>query len=193
MLKQTSSSSITSRTVLIKEHNEINHSRLAFKPENLYSLKDDMLIGHNKYRKQHNSPNLITSETLNKLAQDWAEHLMLKGSDTIEHSNRSCNGAFIGESIAIRIMKSHAPLTADEVLEKWYCQSALHEFGKEPKDREEGFKTAHFTQIVWRASKELGIGICTDKKGRYIVVCNYFPPGNQLGSYLMNVERRLNS
>ncbi len=48
-------------------------------------------------------------------------------------------------------------------------------------------RTGHFTQVVWKASKEFGIGKAKTKDGSWMVVANYHPAGNLLGSYVENV------
>lgn len=52
-------------------------------------------------------------------------------------------------------------------------------------------KTGHFTQIVWNASIEIGVGVATYPDQRYkhrTVVCiNYRPPGNVQGQFQQNV------
>ncbi len=51
----------------------------------------------------------------------------------------------------------------------------------------------HFTQLVWRSSRELGVGraVGADAKGtgdqRVVVVCAYYPPGNVLNRFPDNV------
>ena len=44
----------------------------------------------------------------------------------------------------------------------------------------------HFTQVVWKESKKLGIAYASGKSGTY-VVANYDPAGNFLGQYPTNV------
>lgn len=48
-------------------------------------------------------------------------------------------------------------------------------------------KTGHFTQVVWRDSSELGVGMARNRNGEVYVVCNYNPAGNFLGSFVDNV------
>lgn len=45
----------------------------------------------------------------------------------------------------------------------------------------------HFTQMVWKSSKEFGIGKAQGKDGKWIVVGNYFPAGNMLSRNAENV------
>lgn len=49
------------------------------------------------------------------------------------------------------------------------------------------FIAGHFTQMVWKNSKELGIGWVQKDDGTTYVVGNYDPPGNIMGQYYENV------
>lgn len=64
----------------------------------------------------------------------------------------------------------------------WYDEVQYYDFSKQ------GFtsKTGHFTQLVWKNSKQVGFGI-TEKNGIVYVVCRYSPPGNYLGQFEKNV------
>jgi len=46
----------------------------------------------------------------------------------------------------------------------------------------------NFTQLVWKSTREIGVGIAWNKDGKSIVVCNYYPPGNINGNFLDNVK-----
>jgi hypothetical protein len=48
-------------------------------------------------------------------------------------------------------------------------------------------QTGHFTQIVWKASRGLGIGVETRNDKTY-VVANYSPAGNFGNQYRQNVS-----
>lgn len=67
----------------------------------------------------------------------------------------------------------------------WYNEIKQHTFGVEPRN----LSTGHFTQVVWKDSKTLGVGICRNNRGQVYVVCNYDPPGNYTGRYSANVLR----
>ena len=45
-------------------------------------------------------------------------------------------------------------------------------------------KTGHFSQLVWKDSKEVGFGYAGG-----IVVANYYPTGNVMGCWEDNVSR----
>lgn len=44
----------------------------------------------------------------------------------------------------------------------------------------------HFTQVVWKGTREMGIGKAK-KDDRVVVVANYRPAGNCIGFYAKNV------
>ena len=41
--------------------------------------------------------------------------------------------------------------------------------------------------MIWKNSKEVGIGKARDQNGKVIVVANYSPPGNYIGQFRENV------
>ena len=48
-------------------------------------------------------------------------------------------------------------------------------------------KTGHFTQLIWKDSKQLGVGVAKSRKGFTKLVAKYKPAGNVIGSYTQNV------
>lgn len=44
-----------------------------------------------------------------------------------------------------------------------------------------------FTQLVWKSSTDIGVGVCKLKNTLYIVAL-YFPPGNVVGEAIINVQ-----
>jgi len=45
----------------------------------------------------------------------------------------------------------------------------------------------HFTQLVWKSSREVGIGRAQSRDGKWFVVANFFPAGNFIGHNAENV------
>jgi glioma pathogenesis-related protein 2 len=68
-------------------------------------------------------------------------------------------------------------------VDSWYDEIKLYTFGAEPKVS----GTGHFTQVVWKNSKLLGVGVSRNQKNQTFVVCNYDPPGNYVGQHAENV------
>jgi hypothetical protein len=50
-------------------------------------------------------------------------------------------------------------------------------------------KTGHFTQVIWKNSQRLGVGIAIGNGGRSaFIVAQYTPPGNVQGVFRSNVS-----
>ncbi|XP_059909967.1 Golgi-associated plant pathogenesis-related protein 1-like isoform X1 [Gadus macrocephalus] len=130
------------------------------------SFQQEFLTTHNIYRQMHQSPPLTLSTDLNKSAQSWADHLLDSG--IMQHS-----GSGVGENLYC--MSSSAPinLTGKEAVESWYEEVKDYDYNRP------GFKgnTGHFTQVVWKETTEVGVGLATDGK-RVFVVAQYRPAGN---------------
>jgi hypothetical protein len=47
--------------------------------------------------------------------------------------------------------------------------------------------TGHFTQLVWKSSREIGVGVAQSRDGKWFVVANFFPAGNIVGREAENV------
>ncbi|KAK3558568.1 hypothetical protein QTP86_021016 [Hemibagrus guttatus] len=64
-------------------------------------------------------------------------------------------------------------MAGEEPVENWYSEIKDYDF------RNPGFgsNTGHFTQVVWKSSKEVGVGLATDGNTVF-VVGQYNPAGN---------------
>ena len=141
----------------------------------LKEYRQASLAAHNVCRAKHGVPPLSLNNKLNRLAQQWAEHLLSKSH--LEHRPNNNNGENI-----FRCQKSWAPAPqAQEAVDSWYNEIRNYTFGREP-----GPGTGHFTQVVWKSSKEIGVGVALGKEGKVVVVANYSPAGNN-GQYVENV------
>merc|ERR1712156_34295 len=137
-----------------------------------------------------NTEPLTLSNELCEQAQEWADKLIdlydnLKSEGKSSHCPRSERyGA--GENIArssIRI----SPTIVEEAIRasnSWYSEIDHYDYNN--PDHQSG--TGHFTQVVWRESKELGFGIAhRESDGKLFVVARYQPTGNYAGRYEENV------
>ncbi|XP_063065990.1 GLI pathogenesis-related 2 [Engraulis encrasicolus] len=131
------------------------------------TFQREFLDAHNSYRKQHGAPPLAISRDLCRSAQKWADHLL--ATKAMQHSDAEDYGENLYYSW------SSAPKSVDgkDAVENWYSEIKDYNF-KRP-----GFQsgTGHFTQVVWKGSKEVGVGLATDGKTVF-VVGQYQPAGN---------------
>jgi uncharacterized protein YkwD len=128
---------------------------------------------HNRARAKHCAPPLGWSPKLAASAQRWANTLRARGC-MLGHSS----GEY-GENLAAGTVGT---MDAASVVDLW-CEEAKHY-----SFRGGGFstKTGHFTQVVWRGTKQVGCGR-SRCGGIDIWVCEYDPPGNVEGRYRENV------
>ncbi|KAM3611267.1 uncharacterized protein V6R79_015756 [Siganus canaliculatus] len=130
------------------------------------SFRQEFLETHNAYRKKHGAPGMTYNEELNAAAQSWANHLL--AISTLKHSDTKD-----GENIYNMFSSAPIKLTGKEAVDSWYSEVKDYDWSTP------GFtsNTGHFTQVVWKDSTELGVGIATDGK-KVFVVGQYRPAGN---------------
>lgn len=141
----------------------------------------EALISHNKYRTLHNVPPLEYNENLSKIAQKWADNLAK--TQQMQHSPenwRRYNGVPLGENLAYLYGQ---PLTGAKMSEMWYSEISKHDFSYDDQP-----DTQHFTQLVWRDTREVGFGRAKAQNGNwYYGVALYLPCGNQPGAFRNNI------
>ena len=133
-----------------------------------------LVDAHNQLRAKHCAPPLRWSASVAASAQKWANQLRDRGC-VLGHS-----GGQYGENLAAA---TAGTLDAAAVVRLWYDEVKRFSFGSG------GFsmKTGHFTQLVWRDTKEVGCGR-SQCNGLDVWICQYDPPGNVEGEYRQNVR-----
>jgi uncharacterized protein YkwD len=128
-----------------------------------------ILDAHNRYRASHCAAPLQWSDDIAKIAQAWADKLATTRCG-LEHSQSN-----LGENLA---GGTASALTPQRAVDIWYQENKNYDFNHG------GFSmtAGHFTQLVWKGSKQLGCGTATCKDTR-VWVCNYDPPGNVEGQF----------
>ncbi|XP_043529471.1 troponin T, skeletal muscle-like [Frieseomelitta varia] len=69
-------------------------------------------------------------------------------------------------------------------LEYWYGEGNYFKYGDEAKDLD---AVRHFTQLIWKKTESIGLGLANDDSGKFYLVCIYHPPGNVAGEFVENV------
>nr|XP_022326648.1 cell wall protein PRY3-like isoform X2 [Crassostrea virginica] len=152
------------------------------KPQSLKAFIDECVKVHNTYRKKHGASSLSHAKDLSAFAQKWAEHLA--STNSFQHSDCMHKGERLGENIACKWSSSGGDYSGKDVCDQWYSEISKHDFQNEPRSLGSG----HFTQMVWKASKEIGVGKAKTSGGKVIVVASYRPAGNLVGSFTENVR-----
>ncbi|KAI5735155.1 hypothetical protein M8J77_014916 [Diaphorina citri] len=146
------------------------------------------LDAHNGYRKKHYAPALRYNTQVAKVAQAWASKLIgsIARGGHLQHRPNNKFGENIWMGSGYKFTDEEA---VKQAVKSWYDEISLYRpyFGREPNMA--NFKEwGHFTQVVWKSSSKLGVGIAR-KNGHILVVANYDPPGNYQGQYANNVRR----
>ncbi|KAK5639996.1 hypothetical protein RI129_010807 [Pyrocoelia pectoralis] len=132
---------------------------------------NEVLVAHNNYRARHGVPPLVLNPTISKFSQSWAEYLSTQTNVT--HSGKYGENIYRAWSLP-----SNFELKGNVPVDRWYAEIANYTFNQEPTKK----GTGHFTQLIWKDSKEIGVG-----KVKVWVVVNYSSPGNYPGQYVANV------
>ena len=138
---------------------------------------EESLAYHNKVRADVGVGPLTWSPQLAEFAQKWANNLVSDGKCKLEH--RPGSGEWkgnYGENIAMLVPNKNAALESSEM---WY--SEISKFQNVTLDNTNWYAAGHYSQMVWRNTKSVGIGSAKCSNGYYIVVANYDPPGNYMG------------
>uniref|UniRef100_A0A1I8J074 SCP domain-containing protein n=1 Tax=Macrostomum lignano TaxID=282301 RepID=A0A1I8J074_9PLAT len=125
--------------------------------------------------------------------QKWAEQLLLDGN-----SLRRCESAearSLGQSVARRpgswtALRPAPPGLgpAAQLARQWYSEMKGFDFSRLGDETRCELNGGHFTQMVWRATKKLGVGCAVDANtGNACAVCFYHPCGNIAGQFSDNV------
>ena len=177
----TSKEITTSSSTKIEDENQ-NLNFQQSKKFDLKNFRNECLRGHNEKRKLHRVIDLNRNSDLDDIAQEYAEKLAQ--ADSLNHSSNKFNGQRIGENL---YMQGGRAMLGNLPVDSWYGESNNYDFNNPTNS---SGVTGHFTQLVWKGSKELGVGCAKARNGSFYCVCNYFPAGNWVGEERENVYPR---
>ncbi|XP_019932532.3 uncharacterized protein LOC109622581 [Aedes albopictus] len=145
-------------------------------------FKQEVLAEHNRLRAQHSAAPLVLDESMCQYAQAWANNLASK--NILQHRTEKR----FGENLYVVFGK--ASCSGADAVQSWYKEIKDYTFGQ-PDPGVKFSKVGHFTQVVWKSSKRLGVGMAIASGGNGVyVVCNYDPPGNFKNRYAENVTSK---
>ena len=157
----------------------------------LERMRELELEEHNRLRALHGADPLILNPDLNEMAQKYAEILAKKKQ--MEHSKdrnlKSHPGEYVGENLYYAWASPILEYKCGDMSKSWYDEIKDYDFntGK----TKNGGVVGHFTQLVWKDTKEVGFGIGFNGD-TLIAVANYYPGGNFNELELQNVGKLKN-
>ncbi|KAK0473972.1 PR-1 protein [Armillaria novae-zelandiae] len=176
----------------LPESGQITFAPLFFDGEFEFDMDEDAVNGailedwktsvvrqHNAYRAQYGAAPLTWSDALYPGTLQWASQCKF------QHSNGQ--GKY-GENLAAGTGASYG---FSDGLKSWMDEASKYDYNHP------GFSSAtgHFTQVVWKSSKQVACAIANCKGGTIFqqpskyIVCRYSPPGNFVGRFAENVGR----
>ncbi|KAF2482235.1 CAP domain-containing protein, partial [Neohortaea acidophila] len=150
-----------------------------------------LLKQHNIHRANHSAADVVWNSTLADIATQIAQ------SCTFAH--QSIDGGGYGQNIAAGVPASNI---AAVVTNLWYdgeFNSFLPSYYGQANPPN-FYAWGHFSQVVWKATSEIGCGTVYCSKGLggvgsdvppWFTVCNYRGPGNVGGLYGKNIGKPL--
>ncbi|XP_064616770.1 Golgi-associated plant pathogenesis-related protein 1-like [Liolophura sinensis] len=134
----------------------------------LDNFKIQVVQSHNQFRVSHGCPRLNLADDLNNNAQDWANTLADRGY--LQYSETPG----IGENVVI-VDRNGRDVTGSDVTKQWYEERSKYDY-KNPRWRR---GVNNFTQLIWKSTSEIGVGVSKLRDSdKYVVVTQYRPPGN---------------
>ncbi len=152
--------------------------------------RDEILKAHNVLRAKHFDAPLRYSVELENHSKEWAYHLAKDEACTMIHSKDKFGENLFWASPLIK--KSKNPnekkwhlssfsqnISSSKPVKDWYDEIKFYDYNKNTCKR--GEMCGHYTQVVWKKTKEVGCAAysCDDKS--QVWVCKYYPAGNYVG------------
>lgn len=138
---------------------------------------EEAVSQHNILRKEHGVPELKLSPELVELAQEEADSFATQNkveSKQIRYKDQS-----VGKNIAT--MRGSSPFTGQAATKLWYQSGKNFNYKLNSMQNASGF-----TQVIWKDSKEIGVGMARKGTSTYVVAI-YYPVGNVVGRITQNV------
>lgn len=156
---------------------DLNIKASSSKPKG--DFQKEGLERHNHYRAMHGVPALQWCSKCATKAQKHADYLAK--TDSFAHSDEKG----FGENLYCASSSRGPDVSAVKAVDSWYEEiKDMKRYG-EPSPSNFS-QVGHFTQVVWKESTHVGMGVATRGNTVYIVA-NYLPAGNMVGHFHENV------
>lgn len=144
--------------------------------------RQEMLAAHNRWRTRAGVPALAWSEALARSAAQWAAQLGRDHSCDVSHSDAPDVGENLYWASAIQWSDGRTgvqDVTPSFVVDVWGRESA--DYQPATHTCRPGRVCGHYTQLVWRATRQVGCALRVCGAKDQVWVCQYTPAGNVAG------------
>ena len=144
---------------------------------NLEKIYNTILKIHNDIRQKNKHEKIKLSDKLTQIAQKTADNF-----DILEETNFQIEN-YNNKPLGINYEKFNDDnLKIKDICEKWIMEG-------NKKQIKNFSKIKHFTQIVWKNTKEIGIGYSELNNKEKILVILYYPAGNIFEEFNENIPK----
>ena len=146
---------------------------------------------HNDFRRMHGVDNLKLNQSLCQKASNKVLKLLnskedLKyEKDDDDNDNDSIDDIEYGENLCISYGKL---FDIENVINTWYNEEKNYNYDSNKYKK----GTGHFTQMIWKGTKEVGFGYSKLYNNKSIFLVYYYPAGNEIGKFKENVLKKKN-
>ena len=144
---------------------------------NLEKIYNTILKIHNDIRQKNKHEKIELKDNLTQLAQKTADNF-----DILEESNFQIEN-YNNKPLGINYEKfNENNLKIKDICEKWIKEGNKIQINNFSKIK-------HFTQIIWKNTKEIGIGYSELNNKEKILVILYYPAGNIFEEFNENIPK----
>ena len=140
-------------------------------------LRQAMLDGHRAARAEVGLPPLVWDDRLAASALAYAQEMARTGR--FQHAEQPMGPTRQGENLWTGTRRAY---TYQEMVGHWVAEGRYYRPLPVPQSSSTGEfgDVGHYTQIVWRDTREVGCAEASNRSDDYIV-CRYLPAGNVVG------------
>lgn len=145
------------------------------------ALAAESLAAHNRERRRLGVGDLAWDPQLAVLAEKWARHLCRGGKNPPPLQHRPPVAGGPGENLWEGLTTEAIQYPIGDAVQSW---AGERKYYNQRSGQCQGGTCGHYTQLVWRATTQVGCGIATCPAGAFtatVWACNYFPAGNFVG------------
>lgn len=135
---------------------------------------EGILLAHNAAREELELEPLEWSVSLANVAAAWADTCTDADADLVIDHNEDLEQLQLGENI----WAGTRPREGERAVEVWVDE--VNDYNYEDNTCLVGADCGHYTQIVWRDTRQVGCARAECDRLAYpnVLICNYDPPGN---------------